>query len=120
MSQDFPVNRHAEKNDNLLKKLGQNLKAQRENVFKEDHESFAMRMGLFGAKNFTSSILRDMESGSHETKISHWMAAWLIMQVADNVAASTKSDAALFLAATELPSSIEAEIAKELNKRTDK
>lgn len=108
--------RHHEKRHHLLKKLGGHLKSQRETLFREDHTQFALRLGIFGAVNATAELVDAMENGSEEPGIGLWICAWQAMQVADAVVAASKSDGALFLAATQYAAGIEAEMIAELNK----
>lgn len=107
--------RHEEKRLHLLRKIGSQLKSQRETVFREDAGQFAKRLSFFGVDADAQLVAR-MEAGDPSPSIEAWFCAWQVMQVADSVAAAGKSDAALFLAATQYAPGIEEEMAAELNK----
>lgn len=108
----------SEKRLAFISRLGENLKAQREVVFQETIEQFAARFSLFGV-DLSAEAVAAMEDGSLDAPISHWMAAFQIMQVADGVVASTKSNAALFLAAARHAPNAEADLQIALARRGD-
>lgn len=102
----------------LIKKLSDNLRAQRERVFQETPEQFAQRLAIFGPP-VPPGMVERMEAGDPSAPLEHWLSAWMAMQVADSVVEGSRSDAALFLAATRPPAGIETEIAQELAKKGD-
>lgn len=112
------MSRFIEKHQHLLDRLGRHLLAQRETVFKESPALFAQRMALFGSTCSADDVLA-MESGSPSIPIGLWMSAWLAMQVADAAVDATRSDAALFLAATSFPPDIEKQMLNDLKRHSD-
>ena len=111
--------RHLEKRQHHLDKIAENLKAQRTIVFKESEQKFAERFVLFGVNVDENDIIK-MESGDGNISIEKWICAWQVMQVSDAVIKSTKSDAALYLAATQIDPGIEIEMFNNLNKNKSK
>lgn len=108
--------RHQERRLHLLEKLGLHLRGQRQAVFCETPDQFALRFERFGYDGASAALVVAMETGQPEVNMDAWMAAWQIMQVADAVVTASKSDAALFLAAARSAPGIEEEMLTELNK----
>ena len=107
--------RHVEKRHHLLAQMGAHVASQRIKVFREDLHAFANRLRLFGADQADAASVEAIERGDGQVPFELWMAAFQAMQVADAVARASKNDAALFLAAAEFASGIEAEMRSALN-----
>lgn len=98
-----------------LAKIGANIQAQRERVFKESLQQFAQRLSRFGPPCGEREA-RALEAGDPDLPMGHYAAAFQAMQCLAAVADATKNDAALYMAAMELPEGVEAEMLARLNR----
>lgn len=108
----------SERRSAFAARLGENLRAQREVVFSQTPSEFAARFAPYGL-SLSGEDVEAMESGSDAMPLSHWIAAFQIMQVADAIVAASKSNAALFLASARQAPGIEEEVRKAFAKRGD-
>lgn len=100
------------KKNAFLAFIGEQARTQRTKVFKEDETAFAKRLAFFwGVENCSEDTVRAIEAGLPEVPVGVWASVWLACQVSDQIASASKADAALYLAAVEMPSNIEKEIA---------
>lgn len=100
----------------LLKKMGKFIYEQRQKVFQESPDVFALRLNDIFPVDANASTVVQLESGDGSLPIHVWLCAWQLMQVADKVADASKSDIALFLASAQQFALSEREVLKNTPK----